>query len=84
MCDVEAQRSYKLMWGAVGQWLEHATGDREVTGTNHSDADSKLWQVRLTHIACVFRMRRSAISRWSLLSGVYARGSKISHTRINV
>ena len=41
------------------------------------DASSKLGQVRLPHIACVFRMR-------SLLSGAYTRGSKISHTACGI
>ena len=47
----------------MAQWLERATDNRVVAGSNPTEA-----------------ARRHTKSRWSLLSGVYARGSKRSHT----
>ena len=63
------------LWGAVAQWLERATDDRVVMGSNLTDAAWKLWQLPLPHFAIVFQK-----SRWTLLPGVYAKGSKRSHT----
>ena len=63
----------------MAQWLERATDNRVVAGSNPAEAVWKLWQVPLPHFASVFRKRHPK-SRWSLLAGVYARGSKRSHT----
>ena len=60
----------------MAQWLERATDNRVVAGSNPAEAVWKLWQFPLPHFASV---GRDTNSRWSLLSGVYARGSKISH-----
>ena len=62
------------MWGAVVRaWAD----DREVVGSNPSGSASKLGQV---HCLCLFD-ETLLLSRWSVPSGVYARGSKISNTR---
>ncbi len=45
-----------------------------IAGSNPTGAARKLWQFPLPHFASVFRKRHK--SRRSLLSGVYARGSK--------
>ena len=66
------------MWGAVAQWLERATDNRVVAGSNPAEAVWKLWQFPLPHFAPV-SFGRDTTSRWSLLSGVYSRGSKRSH-----
>ena len=50
------------MWGTVAQWLERANDDRVVAGSNPSGAASKLGQVRILHIACVFRMRNKNLA----------------------
>ena len=61
-------------WSAVAQWLERPTHNRVVAGSNPTEAVWKLWQFPLPHFG------RDTKSRWSRLSVVYARGSKISHT----
>ena len=60
-------------------WLALATG-RCGTGSNPTAENfaSELWQFRLPRFASVFWGRHTK-SRRSLLSGVYARGGKISH-----
>ena len=48
-----------LMWGAVGQWLERATDDQVVVGSNPTIAGSKLRPIRLPDTEpCEFRRRR--------------------------
>ena len=59
------------LWGAVAQCLEHATDNRVVEGLNPTAAAWKLWQFRLPPLPVSFGV---------FLSGVYARGSKRSHT----
>ena len=43
--------------GAVAQWLERATDNRVVAGSNPNEAVWKLWQFPLPHFASVFRKR---------------------------
>ena len=45
------------LWGAVAQWLERATDNRVVAGSNPAEAVWKLWQFPLPHFASVFRKR---------------------------
>ena len=52
--------------------------DREVAGLNPTNTAWKLWQFPLRHFPSVFQKRHK--SCWSLLSDVYGRGSKRSHT----
>ena len=66
------------LWGAVAQWLERATDDRVVAGSNPAEAVWKLGNFLYPTLPVSFR--RDTKSRWSLLSGVYARGSERSHT----
>ncbi len=49
--------SLMRLWVTVAQWLGHTTDDRKVVDSNPSSAASKLGQVRLPHIACVFGAR---------------------------
>ena len=63
-------------WGVVAQWLERAADDRVVAGSNPTEAAWKLWQFPLLPVS----FGRDTKSRWSLLSGVYARASKRSYT----
>ena len=60
----------------VAQWLERATDNQVVAGSNLTETAWKLWQFPLPHFASV----RDTGSCRSLLPGVYARGTKISHT----
>ena len=46
------------MWGAVAQWLERATDNRVIAGSNPTEAFWKLWQFPLPHFASVFRKRQ--------------------------
>ena len=41
----------------VAQWLERATDDRVVAGSNPTEAVWKLWQFLSPHFASVFRKR---------------------------
>ena len=69
--------------GAVAEWVRALawTGDRTVPAGFESYFgklfSSELWQFHLPRFASVFRRRHQ--QPWVLLSGVYARGSKISH-----
>ena len=45
------------LWGAVAQWLERATDNRVVAGSNPAEAVWKLWQFPLPQFASVFRKR---------------------------
>ena len=58
--------------------VERPTVNRGDGGSIPPTAVSKLRQCRSPHICLSFG--RDTKSRWSLLSGVYARGSKTSHT----
>ena len=42
-----------IQWGAVAQWLERATDNRVVAGSNPAEAVWKLWQFPLPHFASV-------------------------------
>ena len=66
------------LWCAVAQWLERATDDRVVAGSNPAEAVWKLGNFLYPTLPVSFR--RDTKSRWPLLSGVYARGSERSHT----
>ena len=63
----------------MAQLFERATEDRVVAVSNPTEVAWKRWQFRLPHFASVFRKRPKPVGP-SLLSGVYARGSKIFHT----
>ena len=56
------------MWGAVAQWLERATDNRVVAGSNPTEAAWKLWQFRLPHLASVFRKTLKAVGTLYLVS----------------
>ena len=74
----------KRMGGAVAEWVRALawTGDWTVPAGFESHFGklfaSELWQFRLPRFASVF-FEGDSKSRWSRLSGVYARGSKRSH-----
>ena len=58
--------------------VDRANDDRVVAGPNTTDgAAFKLWQFPGS---LPVSFERCTNIRWTLLSGVYARGSKISHT----
>ena len=71
------------MWRMVARWLEHRTDEREVLGSGPGRAASELWLFSLPYFSGVFRRRHQKPLVWSLLSGVYARGSKRSHAGRN-
>ena len=75
------QLSSTKTWGKVAQSLERATDNRVIAASNPTEAVWKLWQFPLHDFASVFRKRHNHTkSRWSLLSGFYARGSERYHT----
>ena len=47
----------RAKWGAVAQWLEGATDNRVVAGSNPAEAVWKLWQFPLPHLSSVFPKR---------------------------
>ena len=63
---------------AVAQWLERSTDNRVVVGSNLAGALGKFGNFLSPILPVSFREEEN--SRWPLLSGVYVRGSKISHT----
>ena len=64
--------------GSGGRAVERRSVNRGDSGSIPPTAVSKLRQFRSPHICrCLSEETKS---RWSLLSGVYARGSKRSHT----
>ena len=66
--------------GRGGQWLECARGNREVAGSNPAGTARKLCQ-NFTFKGSFFLSEDTLKSvSVELLSGVYARGCKISHT----
>ena len=67
------------VWGAVAQWLERATDNRVVAGWNPAEAVWKLGNFLYPWPTLPVSFGRDTKSRWSLLSGVYARGSKRPH-----
>ena len=44
-------------WGAVAKWLERATDDRVVAGSNPTEITWKLWKFPLPNFASAFRKR---------------------------
>ena len=70
----------KVKWFLSGCAVERRTVNRGDGGSIPPTAISKLRQFRSPHI-CLCLSEETRNSRWSLLSGVYARGSKRSHTR---
>ena len=62
-----------------GRAVERRTVNRGDGGSVSPNADSKLRQFRSPHI-CLCLSEEILKSRWSLLTGVYARESKLSHT----
>ena len=71
--------------GAVSQWLDGKTGDQGVLGSNPAYGTS-LRYFRSSYYPLSQCLLEGTLNKicWSLLSGVYARGSKISHTGVNV
>ena len=74
---------FYIVWKDVYVWssgraVERRTVNRRDGGSIPPAAVSKLTQFRSPHI-CLSELRDTK-SRWSLLSGVYAMGSKRSHT----
>ena len=45
----------------VAQWLERATDNRAVAGSNPTEAAWKLWQFPFPHIASVFSKRHKPV-----------------------
>ena len=70
-------RTPLLTSAAVAQWLESATDNRVVAGSNSTGT---AWKLAISFFPLCQCLSEETISRWSLLSGVYVRGSKISHT----
>ena len=75
-----------MIVGSYGRAVERGTVNRGDGGSIPPTAVSKLRQFRIgfrffftPHLPV--SLGRDTKSRWSLLSGVYARGSKISHKR---
>ena len=78
-------------WGALVKWLEHLTVDQEGGGLIpplpfrrlgnfvHPTLFTPLCSPHFVHPTLPVSFRRCTKSCWSLLSGVYARGSKRSH-----
>ena len=66
--------------GALAQWIERVNGDGGLLGSNPGRAASELCQFRFNTPLCQSRFGGDTESRWSLLSGVCTRRSKISHT----
>ena len=61
----------------MAEWLELATDDQVVTGSNPTEAAWKRLPISSPPLCqCLSEETKS---RWSFLSGVYARGSKRSH-----
>ena len=67
--------------GGGGCVVERRTVNRGDGGSIPSTAVSKLRQFRSPHI-CLCLSEETLKAWWSLLSGVYARGSKRSHTGV--
>ena len=70
-----------LTLGRGGRVVERRTVGRKDRDSKPPAAVSKPGQFRSPHFARVFRYTKS---HWSLLPGVCARGSKRSHTGVNV
>ena len=71
--------------GSGGRPVERRTVNREDGGSIPPTAVSKLRQFRSSHIClCLSEDKNYTKSWWSLLSGVYARGSKRSTQGVNV
>ena len=55
-------------WGAVAQWLERATGNRVVAGSNPAEAVSKL-AISFTPLCqCLLEETLKAVGRFYLVS----------------
>ena len=67
-----------MYMGSGGRTVERRTVNRGDGGSIPPTAVSKLRQFCLPHICLC--LSEETKSQWSLLSGVYARGSKRSHT----
>ena len=71
-------------WVTVAQCLEHMTDDRVVAGSNPTGAAWKLWAATLaiyfTSLCQWQCLSEETIIHWSLLSGLYARGSQRAQT----
>ena len=65
-----------LQWERSSSVIERATDDREVPGSNLTGAAIGNYVYPTFPVS----FGRDTKSRWSLLSGIYARGSKIFHT----
>ena len=80
-------RGQTYSWGTVAQLLERTTDDRVVAASNPTGAAWKLWAASLAiHFTSLCQwqcLSEETIIHWSLLSGLYARGSKRAHTAGN-
>ena len=63
---------FLIMELTVVQWLEHATDNRVVTGSNPTGAAFEILAIFL-YATLPVSFERDTKSRWSLLSGGYAR-----------
>ena len=79
----ECQQLISEIVGSGGRAVERRTVNRGDGGSIPPAAVSKLREFRSLHITQVY-FGRDTESLWSFLSGVYARGCKISHTGVNV
>ena len=57
MFGIEISIIFNCNWGVVAQWLEYATDNRVVEGSNPTEASWKLCQFPLPHVPCVYRKR---------------------------
>ena len=66
----------------MAQWLVHRTGDRGVLVSNPAGGTSLRNFYNYVYPTLPVSFRGYTKSCLSLLSGVYAKGSKIAHTRV--
>ena len=64
--------------------LEHRAGDRVVLGSNPAGGTSLRNYGNSVYPALPVSFGGDTKSRWSLLSGIHARGSKISDSGVNL
>ena len=63
----------------VAQWLERRTGDQVVLGSNPAGGTSLRYFGNSVYPTLPVSFGEDTQTGWYLLSGVYARGSKIFH-----
>ena len=77
-CLIRSLRAFESDRSAVAQCLERAIDNRVVAGSNPTEADGNFGNFQNPTLPVSFG--RDTKNRWSLLSGVYVRGSKTYHT----